>query len=341
MQINKKVLGNLERVYATTIMNLNGELNYIVASEGEKSCLAFNAKTLDSTEIWDGPGGTMNIIPVPGRENEFIATQKFLPTFDAKESQIAHAKVDKDGNWEVKVIMTIPYLHRFDLFTINDEVYFIGATLCTSKEFKEDWSNPGKVLVGKLSENITEPFELKPIYEGITKNHGFCAGIWNGRRTFLVTGVEGIFAFYVPENGDDKWQFEQVLHHEVSDCAICDIDGDGELELATIEAFHGDKGKIYKNIDGKLTVIHEYDYEFGHVVWGGQLAGKPSFIIAGRKGKMESVIFQMNDKGEIEETIFDNVGGASNMAVVNLEDKDVILAANRQIGEIAIYEVSK
>ncbi len=264
-------------------MELNDQLHYIIASEGETQCVAFNADTLEKHVVWDQPGGTMNIIPVPGRKNEFIATQKFIPTFQAQESQIIHAKIDDNYNWTITPIMTIPYLHRFDLLLIEDKLHLIGGTLCTSKAFKDDWSDPGKIVIGKFHDDITQPFELKPIYEGITKNHGFCATTWNNKKTFFVTGVEGAFIVYPPNKLDGKWEIEKIFNHEISDCAICDIDGDGKLEIATIEAFHGDKGKIYKEIDGEYKVIHEYDFEFGHVVWGGKLAGEPAFIIAGRK----------------------------------------------------------
>jgi len=341
MEIKKKVLGNLERAYATAIMELNDELHYIIASEGETQCVAYNAETLEKSIVWDTPGGTMNIIPVPGRKNEFIATQKFIPTFQAQESRIVHAKIDADNNWTVTPIMTIPYLHRFDLLLIEDKLHLIGGTLCTSKSFKDDWSDPGKIVIGQFNDDITKPFELMPIYGGITKNHGFCATTWNSKRAFFITGVEGVFIAYPPLELNNEWKVEQLFNHEISDCAICDIDDDGKPEIATIEAFHGEKGKIYKEFDGEYKVIHEYDFEFGHVVWGGILAEKPSFIIAGRKGKMETVIFQVGEDGKIIETLVDNTGGASNIAVVNLDNKDVILAANRQVAEIAIYEVSK
>jgi hypothetical protein len=195
-------------------------------------------------------------------------------------------------------------------------------------------------VMGCFEEDITMPFELQVLYEGITKNHGFCKGEWKGETAYFLTGVEGMFIVTPPKTLKEEWLVEQLFDYEISDCALCDIDGDGELEIATIELFHGDKGKIYKHIEGVWTVIHEHDYEFGHVVWGGTLAGKPAFIIAGRKGAMEVVVFTYED-GNIIEQVIDNTGGPSNIAVYNLPDKDVILAANRQIGEYAVYEVLK
>jgi hypothetical protein len=342
MNIKKEVLGELERAYATCIMEVNGELTYIVASEGHTSCMAYNAVTKESTVVWDGPGGTMNIIPIPNRKNEFVATQKFFPTFNSKESMIVHGKCDNEGNWTIKPIMQIPYLHRFDLFLIEDELYFIGGILCDDKDYKDDWSKPGRAVIGKMSDTITEEFELTTILDGLTKHHGFCAGQWKGKKAFFLTAVEGAYVAYIPERKNGEWQIEQLLSTEVSDMAICDIDCDGELEIATIEPFHGEHGKIYKNIDGEFKVISEHEYEFGHVVWGGILAGQKSFIIGGRKGKQEVICYQYDQKTDsITKTLIDNVGGPSNISVINLEDKDIILAANRQIGQVAIYEITK
>lgn len=342
MIVKKSILKELDKAYATTIMDINDQAHYLVATEGYGPCVTFNGVTGEEGKVWDGPGGTMNIVSIPGRKNEFIATQDFTPTFQAKESKIVHAKLDRDSNWVVNPIMTIPYLHRFDVFALHGKLFFIGATLCEDKEFKDDWSKPGKVYVGEVPEELNGPFAITPVLEGITKNHGFCRGTWNNRDAYLVSGSEGLFALYLPKQANDKWESEQLLSHEVSDMAVCDIDGDGCMELATIESFHGSRGIIYKSIDGTLTPIHEHEYEFGHVVWGGDVLGKPSFIIGGRKGNMELNCFQMDeDSKEIKHFTIDNTGGPSNIAVGYKGDSTVILAANRQIGEIALYELSK
>lgn len=342
MKITKKILGQLERAYSCAVMEIDGKVNYVIATEGQGACVSYEEGADERKIVWDGPGGTMNIVEIPGRPNEFIATQQFFPTFQAQESIIVHGRYAvADGQWKVTPIMKIPYLHRFDVFAVEGKVFFIGATLCEAKEFKDDWSKPGKVYTGVLGEDVTKPFDIKPIYEGITKNHGFCKGTWNGRDAYLISGVEGCFVFYIPGTKDTDFEIERILDHEVSDMAVCDIDGDGLEELATIEPFHGEKGYIYKRIDGKLTRIHEHDYEFGHVVWGGTILNKPSFIIGGRKGNRDVVLYQVDGEGKIVEALVDNTGGPSNIAVFNKKDSDIILAANREIGEIAIYEITE
>lgn len=342
MIINKVYSRKLDRAYATSIMEVDGDLNYLVATEGFGPCTAYNENTKEESNVWDGPGGTMNIVPIPGRKNEFIATQDFTPTFQAKESKIVYAKYDGDSKWTVTPIMIIPYLHRFDIFLLHGKLFFIGATLCEDKESKEDWSKPGKVYIAEVPEEICKPFTLRPILEGITKNHGFCKGTWNQKDAYFISGSEGLFVIYLPEEGSDVWTSEQLLSHEVSDMAICDIDNDGCMEVATIESFHGSRGIIYKLIDGKLSPIHEHEYEFGHVVWGGKILNKPSFIIGGRKGNRELNCFQMDENSQkITHFTIDNTGGPSNIAVLNKNNSDVILAANREVGEIAIYEITE
>ena len=153
--------------------------------------------------------------------------------------------------WTVKPLITVPYLHRFDVCRIGGKLFFVGATLCLFKESKEDWTKPGSVYVGELPETFDGPFPIRPVLGGINKNHGFCRGSWNSRPAYLVSGHEGVFAVYLPESPDGEWKTERILDHEVSDIAVCDIDGDGRLELAAIEPFHGSRGVIYKERSGK------------------------------------------------------------------------------------------
>jgi len=156
-----------------------------------------------------------------------------------------------------------------------------------------------------------------------------------------VSGVEGVFALYLPTTPAGAWESEHIVDHEVSDIAVCDIDGDGKMELASIEPFHGSKGVIYKEMNGKLVPILQHEYEFGHVVWGGTILGKPAFIIGGRKGNRELNLFQWDaPTASLTRTLIDNSGGASNIAVHHKADSEVILAANREIGEVALYEIT-
>ncbi len=340
MKVKKTVLARLDKCYAVSIMPIGGILRHIVATEGVGPCVAFSGLDHSMETVWEGPGGTMNIVPIPGAKDEFLASQDFVPTFQAKESKIVHVRY-AEGAWSVKPVMTIPYLHRFDVCQVGARRFLVGSTLALFKEGKEDWTKPGSVYVGELPETIDGPFPIRPVLGGITKNHGFCKAAWKGRAAYLVSGVEGVWALYIPRDGDGEWESERILDHEVSDIAVCDLDGDGELELAAIEPFHGSKGLIYKTKGGILEPILEREYEFGHVVWGGSIAGKSAFIIGGRKGNRELNVFTWNPAtASIDRFLVDDSGGASNIAVRHEADRDLILAANREIGEVALYEIS-
>jgi len=341
MKITKQVLANLDKCYAVSIMEVGGTLRYLVATEAAGPCYAYSAADGSRETVWEGPGGTMNIVPLPGIPNQFLATHDFVPTFQAKESKIVHVTWEA-GKFSFKNLMTIPYLHRFDVCQVGHKRYLVGATLALFKESKEDWTKPGSVYVGELPDVLDGPFPVRPVIGGITKNHGFCRGSWRGKPAYLVSGSEGLFVLYLPEAPGGEWRSERILDHEVSDMAVCDIDGDGNLELATVEPFHGSRGVVYKEKNGKLEKILEHEYEFGHVVWGGAILGTPSFIIGGRKGNRELNLFQWNAAlGKLDRTLIDNTGGPSNIAVHHLPDRELILTANREIGEVALYELSR
>ncbi len=341
MRVQKRFLGVIDKVYATAIMELRGEINYLVASEGTGPCVAINGKNWTQDNIWTAPGGTQNIVPLPGTHDQFIATQEFFsPGFQAKECKLVHAVLRDGCKWSVRALMTIPYLHRFDIFVLSGKRYLIGATLCEAKSFTDDWSKPGTVYVGEIPPDVDGSFRLTPILEGVTKNHGFSRGSWKGREAYLISGVEGVFVLYLPSKVDDKWEIEQILHHEVSDIATYDINGDGCEELATIEPFHGNRSVIYQRAGNKLVSIHEYGYEFGHVVWGGEILGRPGFITGGRRGSRELNWFQPGDNGKLVQFTIDNTGGPSTIKVINHASSSKILAANRELGEAALYEIT-
>ncbi len=339
MNIEKTVLAHLDKCYAVAVLRIGGELRYIVATEGVGPCIAWSDGDRRPETVWEGPGGTMNIVPIPGVPDQFLATQDFVPTFQARESKIVHVTW-AEGVWSVKPLMTVPYLHRFDVCTAGGKRFLVGATLALFKESKEDWTKPGSVYIGELPGVLDGPFPIRPVLGGITKNHGFCRANWKGREAYLVSGTEGVFAIYLPATADGVWETERLVDHEVSDMAVCDVDGDGVDELATIEPFHGSTGRIYRSVGGGLVPVLEHGYEFGHVVWGGRIAGTPAFVIGGRKGNRQLNCFTWDAAaGDFVRTLIDDTGGASNIAVHHEPDRDVILAANREIGEVALYEI--
>ena len=54
----------------------------------------------------------------------------------------------------------MPYIHRFDIYHADGVNYFIGATIATTKQDKNDWSVPGRIYTGILPEDPSQGIEL-------------------------------------------------------------------------------------------------------------------------------------------------------------------------------------
>ena len=343
MKIEKQVLTSLPNCYSANSIVVDGETRILVASEGEGACLAWTGPGYDSAHtVWEGPGGTMSIVPIPGTNGEFLAVQKFFRMFQWEEAKVVHVRPLPSGGYAVTDILQLPYIHRFDLLTVGNRHYFIACTLATTKDSKEDWSNPGKIWVGEYTS--VGALEIRVLKDGITKNHGYSRLTQDGVMRGLVTGEEGAFEVTPPQRAGDEWTVKQIMDWPISDISAIDIDGDGELEFATIEPFHGTFFRIYKKIDGAFKKIYEHPEttEFYHVVVGAQLAGVPVFIGGCRRGQQQLFYVRASQTApQALETVLIEAGvGPSNVYVLHEDHRDIIVAANREKGEAALYFVS-
>lgn len=341
MKFEKEILDDLDYCYACTNIKINGKNQFLAASEERNACHMIDEETGRIVSIWDSIGGTMSIVPLKGRNGEFLASQKFYPGFDARESTIVWAKPEDQG-WKVKTLFTLPYIHRFDILeSDNGKKYFIGCTLCEKKDTLEDWSSGGHVMTGVLPDNLEEPFELKSILGNLVKNHGYYRTKANGTDAAIITCESGGYLIIPPGKSNHQWNVTKILDWPISDLCLIDIDGDGNEEVVTIEPFHGNSFCIYKKVYNKYEKVYDYPkkMEFGHIVWGGKLAGVPS-IIGGYRGlSKELFIIQYVDGKFITETI-DEGSGPCNIFVVHHDTGDVIVATNGALNQIAKYTVT-
>ena len=132
-------------------MKLDDELNIFFASE-EKGYPGYaysgeNFKTRKT--VWENGGGTMSMIPLPDRNNEFLAIMDFYLKESPSKAKLVWVKYDKETGFIIKDLFYLPYLHRFDLYKVEDKVFFIGATIAHDKQFKDDWSQPGKIYIAQ------------------------------------------------------------------------------------------------------------------------------------------------------------------------------------------------
>jgi hypothetical protein len=342
MKIEKRVLTEMNRCYSANNIVVDGQARILLATEGEGPCLAWSGADYNVQHtVWEGPGGTMSIVPIPGTNGEFLAVQKFFKMFQWEEAKVVHARPLSSGGYEVSDVLHLPYIHRFDLLSVGGRNYFIGCTLATTKESKEDWSNPGKIWVGEFTG--PGPLQLTVLKDGLSKNHGYSRLTRDGVMSGLVTCAQGAFEVTPPQAAGAEWALTQLMDWPISDISAIDIDGDGELEFATIEPFHGEYFRVYKKIDGSFKKIYEHPEitEFYHVVVGTTLAGRRVFIGGCRRGKQQLFYVQAGstDPLSLEASVIEEGVGPSNVCVMHEEGRDIIVAANREKGEAALYFV--
>lgn len=353
MRFEKKFLCELNRCYATTYIEIASEPTVLVATEGEGACKAFSGADFGRERtVWNGPGGTMSMVPIPGKDGEFLAIQKFFKLFQWEEAVISWVKPAPDGSFSYKEVLRMPYIHRFDLFHAGGKVHFLGCSLASRKDARDDWSFPGAVWVGELADDWDRPLQVRVLKDGLFRNHGYARSVWTDargvrREAGLVTAAQGAFAILPPSGQGDDWTVEPFMDWEISDIAAIDIDGDGELEYATIEPWHGQYFRVYKKVAGAWKRLFEHPEvaDFYHVVVAATLRGMPAFVGGCRRGSQH--LFYVRDSGAradglpvLESVTIENGVGPSNVAVFSQKDRDVIISANREIGQAALYFVT-
>lgn len=344
MKFTMKHLADLPRCYAAAEISRCGRQYYAFASELDAPCYLFDAETLERETVWEHPGGTMAIIPLNDRDGEFLAVQNFKPKMMAPNTEIVWVRPDGKNGWEISTLAKQGYIHRFDVLH-GDRDYLIVCTIASNKTCLEDWSSPGKIWAAPLPNDLNRQIELHEIRAGMTKNHGYCRVKWNGIEAGAVSSEEGVIIVTPPQSDGDHWHFEPIISRPISDIAFIDIDGDGELEMAAIEPFHGNLFTVNKRISGRWETIYTYpgDFKVGHAICAGTLCGKPSFIGGSREGAGDLFAIQCSDSDpqKLECTLIDSGRGPANARIVNRPDGDLLLVSNRELGEAALYRVSE
>lgn len=332
MRFAKKYLYGMEHCYATLIAEIDEQKVYLFAPDDVGPCVALWADTLKSEIVWEGPGGTMSIVPIPGRDGEFLASQRFMPGFRAREARIVHMR-RQDGRWEVRPWMNLPYVHRFDILQYAGRTWFLGCILSETDAEQADWAIPGCLVVAEMDETLAAPEQLVSIASGMHRNHGYCRTQVGKEEWILTACEEGVYRLTPPEDIEEVWRVSQMTEQPASDVCVCDLDGDGEPELIVISPFHGDRILVYRKICGKYTVVCEIGHHssFLHAIWAGSLLNRNMVLIGGRDGEKETLLLEYRD-GAYCTQVIETGKGASNFSVHGTE----ILTANREAGECAL-----
>lgn len=345
MRIKKIKTHPLEKCYCVAPLSYLGKECLVVAAEKVDRCLLFDTEGTLLETIWDGPGGTMSIVQVPGTDGHFLATQRFYSPNDGADAVIVYVRPRGKNDWEARQIATLPFLHRFDIMERGGKHYLLACTLKSGHRQKDDWSSPGKIYAAELPANLADADELQSLTftvlaEGLLKNHGFFRGR-DGQGDFALVGSEnGIIRVTPPSNVSREWICDRVFDDPASDMVLVDLDGDGREELVVISPFHGDIVTIYRQENAGYRQVYQYPAraEFAHAMWAGDVDGRPVAIVGHRNGKQALLAFTFRDGDYVAEVLEENAGSA-NLLHYKRGGKDCILSANREHNEIAFYEI--
>lgn len=366
MNITKRTLAKLPRCYSIAVVpgtEVDGLPSFLAGSEGDHELLYFESPDFHPRVIAREPGGYISLAPMEhGGRRYVIAATKFKPGFDAASADIRVYPLDCGEMPACAVVADLPYTHRVALLRQGAKKYLLASTLCAAKAAKEDWSQPGGVLMAAVPETFsidgavgkTERWPMRFVFPGMNKNHGLdFATLGAGaeaRDGCLVSAMEGLFFIRTLEDasGEKSWEGECIQDGECSDAFACDWDGDGEPEVFSISPFHGNELAMHKRRRAggggawERMLIHD-DLAFGHIVWAGDFLGRPGLLAGSRRERRELRLYCPAADGGVDRNyaVIDEGIGPSQIAVVNCGGQRMALyvAAHGQ-DEVRIYECS-
>lgn len=345
MHVEKKVIGHLEKCYAVAPLVYNGEQCFLVAAEKVNRGILFDSTGQEKATVWSEPGGVMSMVQVPGTNGQFLATHKFYSPNDGASAYIVIVTPRADGSWERRKLVDLPFVHRFDILTRNGKRYLIACTLKSAHEYKDDWRAPGKIYGALLPDDLTlfnehNQLPLSVIQDGLLRNHGYYRN--DDGQSAVVSAANGIFTVRAPENEHATWELTQLSALSASDAVFMDLDGDGKKELAVFSPFHGDTFSILKENGGTYETVYTSPekLEFLHALCGGVIGGKPR-VVVGMRGGSRNLVAYAYDAATHSYTseVIDTDCGSANVLHFVKDSNDIIVSANREINEIALYTV--
>lgn len=342
MNISKKVIAKLPVCYCVAPLLYKGKPHFLVASEQDHPCLLFDRHGDPVARIWEKPGGTMSMVQIPGSDGAFLAIRGFYSPDRGKEAAI-YLVWEEDGIWKNKVVAELPCLHRIDILTRDGASWVIACCLKSGYEYDGNWRFPGKTWVCRLPDHLSEEgarlLSFIPLLDNMLENHGYSRDTQDGVMSGIVSCQSGTYRFTPPQEGG-QWTVEKICEDPASDAVLIDLDGCGQKELVTIRPFHGDTVAVYKLKDGQYRKAWEYEKRvpLAHAITAGMICGKPIAVIGHRNADRDLFFITYEDGYKV--TIADHDIGPTNAMLFRTGKENVLIAANREINEVAYYTFS-
>jgi len=351
VKVTKRTVASIERVYSIAVvpwLKVAGWPAFLAGSEGDGPLLYFEPPQYKAIEIADAPGGFISLWAFEqGGSNYVVASTDFKPGFKAENCRIIVYPLDEPRKGQGSVVGRLPYTHRVAVLDLDGRKCFLGSTLCSGKAFKQDWTQPGGIHLAVIPQRPDTQWEFRQIVTGLNKNHGmdFAQLEKTDRGGFLLSAMEGLFLMKIPENLDGQWKVETIAEGEHSDAFAYDWDGTGFAQIFAISPFHGNKVTIYRHeqTGWHATTVTD-DICMGHILWAGELLGRPGLLVGGRDGRKELRLYRKKGPQgkEFSHEILDEGIGPTQIAVVDRgKDSASLIVAAHGVNEVRIYNLTE
>lgn len=345
MKLIKNATYPLHLCYSIALLDWQGKEHIVVAAEKNDPCYLFNLDGEYEQTIWEHPGGTMSLVPLSGKAGKFLASQKMYSPDDSLDSEIVLVSPDSDGRWKVQTIAQVSFAHRFGVLNAPDGRQYLVISMMKSAHHHEgDWSSPGKYIAALLPDELHAGTQLQweVVLDGLLYNHGFCAMHDGDGDYTVISSQNGIHEIHPPKSREGRWDVRCLSTEPTSDMAFVDFDGDGKDEMITLSPFHGDTISIYHiQDDGTYRLEYEFPQKKGfvHSIFAGIVQGTPIAIIGHRKGTSRDLMGITYHDQAYHLEILDKDCGSTNVMYYRNREKDCLVSTNREIDEIAFYEI--
>lgn len=337
MRFTCRVLARMAMPYSVGWAKTQNGLMALIAPEGPGELLRVDPWSGES-EVIGKRGGCMGVIPSQSGVDEVIAVEDFLPVYDAAHSG-ASVYTKGESGWVPRRLFDMPFLHRLAWIALDGTPALVAAQLCAAKSHRDDWASPGAIHLVRADEEGKWRIDPKPIIDGLHRNHGLLVRPWGNSAEMFVGADEGLIRLR-PAKASSRWSCECILDIPTSDVVLCDLDGDGMEELATIHPFHGDRMQLRKWIDNRWEVVWEQQGEFGHVLWGGVLGGRSVLVTGWRGGDATLELHVLEDpvRWRFHRRVILRGVAPLNVAVFGDSHRDLLLASLGATGEVVVIE---
>ncbi len=351
MKVTKRTLASIDRVYSIApvwAQQVKGWPAFLAGSEGDGPLLYFAPPDYKPVEIADSPGGFISLWAFQqDGANYVVASTDFKPGFKAENCRIIVYPLDesrKNAGFEVGLL---PFTHRVAVLQLDGRNFFLGSTLCSAKAFKQDWTQPGGIHLAAIPRQLTSNWQFRQIVGGLNKNHGmdFARLGDTDRGGYLLSAMEGLFYMKIPADPNDDWQLETIAQGEHSDGFAYDWDGSGVPQVFAISPFHGNKVTVYRRGQaGWSGQLITDDIQMGHVLWAGELLGRPALLVGGRQGRKELRLYRKGgaDGKQLSYEIIDEGIAPTQIAVVDQgRDAAGLIVSAHGVNEVRIYDLTQ